>query len=342
MARPRSALGWFQLYGWTVYGVGTYLSVLTAVGAGQWLPLIWIKVLRTSLGFGASLVLIRLYRRVVGRSLGVHAVVILVASTALGALWVVTFLVALALIRGKPLSTVPWPRLARESIDYTFVLFAWSGAYLTLQLWRAASRAANRVTELELETLRYQLNPHFLFNALNSIRASIPADAFAARTMIGEMSRFLRHALESSPTALMPLRQEIAAIDSYLAIERRRFQGRLDVDIHVDPAAEHVMVPGFLLHPLVENAIKHGLPGRGADQPMALRVVAVEEAGAIAIEVTNTGVLGSRAPAAVGLGIGLRNVRERLERVFPDRASLELRQDGAWVKARIEIRRGDA
>jgi hypothetical protein len=342
VARPRSVLRWFQLYGWTAYGVSTYLSVLPALGAGQWLPLIWIKVLRTCLGFGASLVLIRLYRRIAGRSLGVHTVVVIVASSVLGAVWVVTFLLAVALIRGKSLSTVPWPTLPRESIDYTFVLLAWSGAYLALRLWRAASRAANRVTELELEALRYQLNPHFLVNALISIRASIPADALPARAMISELSRFLRHALESSPTALTPLGQEIAALDSYLAIERRRFQGQLDIDVRVDPSAEQLMVPGLLLHPLVENAIKHGLPGRRTDQPMALRVVAAEEAGAIAIEVANTGVLGPRVSAVVGLGIGLRNVRERLERVFPDRASLDLRQDGAWVRVRIEIRRADA
>jgi hypothetical protein len=320
-----------------VYAVSTYLTVLPQVGPGQWRPLIAIKIFRTALGFGTSLLLIRVYRRLPGRSIRRHTSVALLASTALGIAWCVTFLVVMALARGR---TVPWDSIPRESIDYAFVLLAWSGGFLALRFWRAAARASAKVTALELEALRYQLNPHVLFNALNSIRASVPADASTARAMIGELSRFLRHVLESAPTALTSLGREMAAVDSYLAIERQRFEGRLAIDVHVDPAAEGLMVPSLMLHPLVENAIKHGLPAYAeATEPMVLRVVAVEEANAIAIEVANTGVLTPTGLATTqGLGIGLRNVRERLDRVFPDRASLDLRQDGSWVRARIEIK----
>jgi two-component system LytT family sensor kinase len=340
MRRQRSVVWWFQLYAWTVYGVGTYLSVLPQVGAGQWLPLIGIKVVRTGLGFSASLLLVRIYRHDRGRSIGAHAFVVLLSSYFLGTVWLVVFESAMALARGQ---SPAWVTMPRDSIDYALVLVAWSWGYLALRFWRIATEANGRVAMLELEALRYQLNPHFLFNALNSIRSSVPINGHVARAMIGELSRFLRHALESAPTALTPLREEIAAIRNYLAIEQRRFEDRLHVHVDVHPATETLLVPGLLLHPLVENAIKHGLPTQPIDGvPMALRIVTSQEPGAIAIEVANTGVLAPGTRVTPGLGIGLRNVRERLERFFADRASLDVRQDGHWVRARIVIRRAHA
>jgi hypothetical protein len=345
VSQRRSAVWWLQVYGWTVYGLSVYLAMLPALRPGQWIPMLGVKVLRTALGLGSSVVLMRVYRMVAGRSLATHVATTLAASLILGAAWLVSFEVALATATGKGLVSVDWSAVPREVIDYAFVLLAWSGAYFGIQFWRSAEnerrRAASaraRVTEVELQSLRYQLNPHFLFNALNSIRASVPTDAPVARQLISDFSRFLRHTLQSSGFATVPLSDECASIASYLAIERRRFEDRLCVDVTVDPAVGDTPVPCFLLHPLVENAIKHGLPGRTA--PMELHVSAVAVDGGVLVEVANIGQLsrdGTSLSQPEGMGIGLRNVRARLERAYRGHASIALVQDGPWVRARIAI-----
>jgi len=344
--RQQPAVWWLQVYGWSAYGLSVYLAMLPALRPAQWLPMLGVKVLRTALGFGASVVLTRVYGRLAGRGVALHIPVVLGGSLILGAAWLSSFELTLASIAGTPWRAIAWPTFPREVIDYSFVLLAWSGAYLGIQLWRSAEgerhRAASdraRLVEVELASLRYQLNPHFLFNALNSVRSSMPAEAAESRQLVSDLSRYLRHTLHSSETALVSLSQECASAESYLAIERQRFDGALTVTVNIDPAVADTAVPCFLLHPLVENAVKHGLPGRIG--PMALRVTAAPAAGGgVAIDVANVGHLpgnGATAYQPDGLGIGLRNVRARLDRVYQGRASITLEQDGEWVLARIRI-----
>jgi len=334
----RSAFWWFQAYGWTAYGVSVYLSMLPALRPGAWLPMLGVKVLRTGLGLSASLVLWRLYGHLRGRRLAVLAPTAVAASTFLGGLWLVVFEVSVTLAQGASLHSLDWQAMPRELIDYAFVLLAWSGAYLGIGLWQEAAAARGRVTALELESLRYQLNPHFLFNALNSIRSSVPIEATAAREMINDLSRFLRHILTAPYPMLVPLSQECAAVTSYLAIEQRRFTHRLRVAVNVEPAVAEAHVPPFLLHTLAENAITHGLPGRS--DPMDLHVSATAIPGGVSLEIANTGALharGTHQHDGNGMGIGLDNVRGRLERLYRGHATLALVQDGPWVRARVEL-----
>jgi hypothetical protein len=335
VATRRSAIWWFQAYGWTAYGLSVYLAMLPALRPGAWFPMLGIKALRTGLGLSASLVLVRLYDSLRGRQLAVVVLTAVAASTLLGGLWLVVFEVSVALVQGASLQSLDWTAMPRELIDYAFVLLAWSGAYLGIGLWQEAAAVRGRITAVELESLRYQINPHFLFNALNSIRACVPDEATVAREMINDLSRFLRHIL-TAPHALVPLSQECAAVTSYLAIEQRRFAHRLRVAVNVEPAVAEVPVPAFLLHTLAENAITHGLPGR--TDPMDLRVSATAIPGGVSLEIANTGaLLVGAALQHDGLGVGLDNVRGRLERLYPGHATLALVQDGPWVKARIEL-----
>jgi LytS/YehU family sensor histidine kinase len=231
-----------------------------------------------------------------------------------------------------------------NTVYNTLTLVAWSTLYVGL-LYRdmlqaqrdSALRAAAEARDAQLRMLAYQLNPHFLFNTLNSLRAMIDEDRDRARDMVTELARFLRYALVDRPLHLAPLREEVAAVRGYLAIEAIRFEDRLDVRVEVTPAAAECRVPAFLLNPLVENAIKHGRPSHpGA--PLRVRLHAGVAAGRLEIVVESSGTLDERAgPERSRGGIGLRNVRERLEHHYPGSHRFALEGGAALVRVTIDI-----
>jgi LytS/YehU family sensor histidine kinase len=200
--------------------------------------------------------------------------------------------------------------------------------------------------------LAYQLNPHFLFNALTSIRAMIDEDRGRARQMVTELAAFLRHALVERALHTTTLAAELEALRGYLAIEQIRFEERLAIETRVDRAAESCAIPAFLIHPLLENAIKHGARDRG-EGPLRVRLAATVMGDTLRVEVWNTGSLapdtapngrrpelGFADPApngSAGTGIGVRNVRERLARLFPGRHRFELTDERGWVRALVEM-----
>ncbi len=230
-----------------------------------------------------------------------------------------------------------------NTVYNTLALVAWSTLYVglldrdQLQAQRdGALRAAAEARDAQLRMLAYQLNPHFLFNALNSLRAMIDEDRGRARQMVTELARFLRYALVERPLHLAPLAEEAAAVRGYLAIEAVRFEDRLDARVDVPPDAARCLVPAFLLNPLVENAIKHGRPARDGE-PLRVRVhAALPTAGRLEIVVENSGVLATTAPPPEG-GVGLRNVRQRLERHYPGAHRFALEASGNAVRAVIDI-----
>jgi LytS/YehU family sensor histidine kinase len=180
--------------------------------------------------------------------------------------------------------------------------------------------------------LAYQLNPHFLFNALTSIRAMIDEDRARARQMVTELAAFLRHALVERALVTTTLAAELDALRGYLAIEQIRFEERLAVETHVEPAAESCSIPAFLIHPLLENAINHGARDQGG--PLRVKLDARVAGDMLRVEVWNTGIV---SPNAKGTGIGVRNVRERLTRLFPGRHRFELTDEHGWVRALVEL-----
>ena len=178
-----------------------------------------------------------------------------------------------------------WPGAFKSATSYGITLLAWSALYLAFT-YRArldaeterALRADALASQARLEMLRYQVNPHFLFNALNSIRALIEEDRDKARLMVTELSEFFRYSLLHARSGEIPLEAELEAIRSYLAIQKIRFEERLEVTWEVSAGgAPPARLPGFLVHPLVENAVKHGME----TSPMPLRIgIAARLAGA--------------------------------------------------------------
>ena len=195
-------------------------------------------------------------------------------------------------------------------------------------------RLAANVKEAELRALKSQVNPHFLFNSLNSLRALIDEDAPRAREAVTRLANMLRYSLQSGQLETVPFEDELRIVEDYLALEQIRHENRLQVrwDIAEDVSVGAVSVPPMLLQTLVENAVKYGIGTRR--EGGELRISAQFEGAALRLRVTNPGDLAEPASAAAAragssTGVGLRNASERLKLLFGDRASLTLRSEPA-------------
>jgi LytS/YehU family sensor histidine kinase len=169
--------------------------------------------------------------------------------------------------------------------------------------------------ESQLNALRLHLEPHFLFNALNAISSELAANPRMAREMIEDLGALLRRSLECQGSTEITLAQELALLDHYLAIQRRRFGERLDIRIEVEPAMLSALVPSMLLQPLIENAIRHGIEARSLDGGIA--VTARRAGDKLEIQVVDDGV--GLPPAWCmedSAGVGLRVTEERLEALY--------------------------
>ena len=238
-----------------------------------------------------------------------------------------------------------WPRVgqldankriryaADTSVVWLFFFVAWSAFYLATVAQAEALNAKRRAVEAEsaaqaaqVRALRYQINPHFLFNTLNSLSSLVMAGRpEEAENMILKLSTFFRSSLSLDPSADVTLAEEIELQRLYLEIEKVRFPRRLKVDIDIPEELRNARVPGLLLQPLVENAIKYGVSG--TRETVALSIRAAEAGpGRFTIEVTNSGATASkkgRNGKPDGTGVGLANVCQRIEARFGSAAKCE-------------------
>ncbi len=337
-------IGWLEQYPWEVNLAITPAYILT--------------------GFLLSLLLGLVYDRLgVGpASFGRAIAISLVASYVAGVLWTVLFFVYRqygasiihSIIIGAPSSlSFPGEWIFDGSLDNSLPLFGWSLVRLGLQYNTAlreqreqALHAVAAARDAQLQMLAYQLNPHFLFNTLNSIRALINEDRQRARDMVTALSGYLRYALVERPLHVALLEDEVASVRGYLAIEQVRFEERLDARMEIEPAALRCEVPAFLLNPLVENALKHGAGSSGA--PLVLRIEArLVSPDRLRLVVENSGRWGDTpAPNADeggnGLpgGVGLANVRARLEGLHPADHRIEIEETDGRVRVLVELPAG--
>ena len=330
-----------QLAGWVVYFVAIYITFLTVAQPGNFLSLFLLKGFRAMTGFFLTSLFLRPIYKILGKrsSLGGSVVLVLLCSVVFGLAW--TWIEAGYIYFTNPAFSMAafLPRSPRISLDYAMTLTAWSALYLGVKNWLSwqeerekALRSSALADKAQLEMLRYQINPHFLFNALNSIRASVDEDAGRAKRMITQLSEFLRYSLLHEGEKLTTLREEVEAVRNYLAIEKIRFEEKLEFRYEIDPKAEDFQLPGFLLNPLVENAVKHGSRSGG---PLRIELEVHANGDGLEIEVRNTGAL--KDGDINGNGIGLANVRERLERQFGPRGRFDISQRNGEVVARIEV-----
>lgn len=224
-------------------------------------------------------------------------------------------------------------------VHYFFALVGWSLAYFWLRAEmakqaqrRRAMRAQAEALRAELEQLRLQLDPHFLFNALNGVAEEIPEHPAAALDMLRNLTAYLRHSLDGISHTVVTVEGEVAGLAAYLAVQKARFGERLRTRLDVAPDVGHRRIASFLLQPLVENAAKHGRRDRGLDLRVGLRA----EGEILYAEVENTGTLETATASARRSrpGIGLENVRRRLALHYPERHVFTLRETGEGVDDR--------
>jgi signal transduction histidine kinase len=221
----------------------------------------------------------------------------------------------------------------------TYATGAWIGLYVRITARRRQQERETRLQlalrEAELRALEAQVNPHFLFNCLNSIRALVIENPPQAQDMITRLANILRYNLHRDLSHTVPLASELEAVSDYLALESVRFEDRLRVEFAIDADTRQVPIPPMLLQTLIENAVKHGiapLPGGGE---LLIRTRMVQDS--MKVEVENTGQL--REPKPGDTPLGLSNVRERLRFLYADRASLQLQERDGRVAATLLIPR---
>lgn len=230
-------------------------------------------------------------------------------------------------------------------------LLFWFGVFLAWTVFYSAALSLRRVNRLEAETLRLQLhgreaelralqaqvNPHFFFNSLNSVRALIFEDRDAAANMIDQLAGLMRHALQSGQHATVPLAAELDAVRAYLAIEQIRFETRLRVSFDIAAGLEPVNVPPMSVQTLVENAVKYGVETSQDGSDIRIAAWRASPVGGVAmlqIEVANTGALHQPGKST---SVGLRNARQRLQLACGACAGLELRAQAGWVYATMSL-----
>jgi two-component system LytT family sensor kinase len=219
------------------------------------------------------------------------------------------------------------------------------------QYWHRVLSLQHRERELtelaataQLAALRAQINPHFPFNSLNSIAQLIRTDPDKAEACVERLAEIFRYILRRAEKEFVPLADELEMTTAYLEIERARFGERLRVETRVDPRSLHQLIPNLILQPLVENALKHGLARKLG--PGTVRIDAAVNDGCLSLTVCDDG-LGMPDPTLERVyerGVGLRNLRDRLDRLYGPAHLPEIRSapgGGTEVRLRLPIQTGD-
>jgi two-component system, LytTR family, sensor kinase len=224
-------------------------------------------------------------------------------------------------------------------MTYTTVVgFTYALGYHREMQARAVREAQlqTRLMEARLKTLEAELHPHFLFNTLHAISTLIHTSPDAADRMISRLSDLLRLTFDRSGAARVTLHEELEFLQKYLEIEQTRFQDRLSVQFHVDPATLDAEVPRLILQPLVENAIKHGVSPRSG--PGLVEISSRIDAGRLWLEVRDNGVgLSGSARTQFRSGVGLSNTRDRLEVLYGEAQTLEFSESDGGLTVRIAL-----
>jgi len=256
-----------------------------------------------------------------------HALVAVVSQVLIGCC-VVLLLMAMHKLSGEGF---PWRQYIGYGLNVFFVMWMWSALYFGwhyLSGYRQAEidkwKLAAAVREAEMRTLKAQINPHFMFNGLNNIRALVMEDPSRARQMITHLSDLLRYSIQLNSTEQVPLARELEIVEHYLELEAVQLEERLAYSLDVDKAALPTLIPPMTLQLLVENAIKHGIAPRPDGGAITLTARTDLATQFLYITVRNTG---RYAPAPGHEGVGLRNVQERLHLLYGKHVQLVIGND---------------
>jgi two-component sensor histidine kinase len=337
----------FHIGGWLLFWCGDIIIIwLQRIPPGEILA----QALDAPLAFLLGIILRQVYIRVDYKKLSILGLLTLVTfwSIIFAILWHVGMTSTRYHFVGHEtiLRMVQWKFVVAWLTQIIPIWFGWSTLYFAIKYWRdwdaekkRSRKAMSLAQRAQLQMLRYQVNPHFLFNALNSVRALIDEDKKNAKGMITELSEFLRYSLVTRDHTEVTLQHELEAIQHYLSIEKKRFEDKLDVSFEIERHAQEYPILSFLIHPFVENAIKYGM--KTSPMPLRIRIQAFTSNGALRVVIENSGAWceaeTENERKSSGTGTGLENVRARLENAYPKKYRLETHERDGWVQAILEI-----
>jgi sensor histidine kinase YesM len=321
-----------QVSGWAGYSLVTFFSITLIDDQVTW-PHVGHIGLSAVLGILTTWPLRPLYHQTFDLPLLQRIVIATLAVFILSGLWTVLRIVVFAWIVGQ---TAIWDEFNYWYFGSLFVFLSWTVLYYGIkyyelhtlehaklmeesalkqreQLRRKEAESATRNAQLQM--LRYQLNPHFLINTLNSINALVRLnESRKAQDMIQQLSRFLRHSLEDESRENVSLDQELETLMLYLAIEQIRFEDRLELEFDVEPLAREALVPSLLLQPIFENSMKYAIADSEDGGAVSLKARVVDDE--LQLEVSDTGPGMEALQNVQGQGIGLSNTLNRLETLY--------------------------
>jgi len=319
----RNVLFWsLHAAGWAAYGITQYFGALLYEKPSSYARVIAVAAIS---GFILSMPMRYIYQRLWGRPPRVMIAGVLATCyvTALGLRIVIN-------LSYKAFVEPDWHartlfELFGGALSTTYLLLCWSVLYFGIKFYesqrkqeQAMLKAVALAQEAQLKMLRYQLNPHFLFNTLNAISTLIlDKQNRKANNAVTRLSEFLRYTLDQDPMKKVTLRQEIEALDLYLSTERLRFAERLRLEYAIEPDALPALVPSLLLQPLLENSLKYAVSAR--EQGGLIRIEGRTREGLLELSVIDDGPgMREGAPQGERRGVGLRNTRERLAVLYGD------------------------
>ena len=348
LLRNRETAFWvLQAFGWSAYFVAQYVSALfypEKIGPAKLNSYACVLLVAAVSGCALSSLLRYAYRRLRDRPLTQVAPIAFVLIYAAALIWRLFINAGYVVFMDQHELFGSSATIFANALISTYLLMSWSALYFGLYFYEsvqrervATLRAMALAQEAQVKMLRYQLNPHFLFNTLNAISTLIlDRDNDTANLAVTRLSAFLRHTLDQDPLKKVTLGQELEALELYLGIEKLRFGTRLRLVWEVDPAALAALVPSLLLQPLIENSLKYAIaPSEsGGTLHIGARLIGAR----LLLHVADDGPgLADPALFADGHGVGLRNTRERLGALYGARARFVGVETAPGLRADIEI-----
>jgi len=302
---PRSQLFWlFQSCGWIVYAMLTELMIKMP-SEEPWTIHVPHLIIDATFGFLITLLLRKVYGLARVQSVKVKVTLHIIFLVVATLLW----------------TQIKWTKIYLDNLEQT----------------QKAAEATHLAKESQLKMLRYQLNPHFMFNSINAICTLIlKKESLQAVTMLEKLCDLLRHSLYTDPLEKVSVKEEIAILRTYLDIEQCRFADKLEVNISVAESCNDLLIPSLLIQPLVENALKHGMR---AEQKMVITIAIEKTRTALLIKVADTGK-GFDENKKTKRGIGLANCEQRLKLMYGNSHRIEkgnVKTGGAWFCISLPI-----
>ncbi|MEO7597891.1 MAG: histidine kinase [Opitutus sp.] len=333
----------FQVTGWGLFlAIQLFFAVYFTLKGGRGRDY-WSTAATVTMSVASGLLLTHATRIVIAKwnwkQLGWRPLLLRVGALAfsLAAVWS-----AFLLIYNYGILRLPWPDpkygpflvFSLQCLNGTLIFLGWFGLYFFYHLFDRFNRSeierlrlTTHVKEAELRALKSQVNPHFIFNSLNSLRALIDENPTRAREAVTQLANLLRYSLQSGQLETVRFEDELRVANDYLALEQVRHEERLRVRLDVAPDTLDLPIPPMLLQTLVENAVKYGISTRASGGEIA--IIARRDRDSLRLQVTNPGQIAALAPSQrqASTGVGLHNAAERLRLLFGERATLLLRAD---------------